>query len=616
MTPIGPPGKASLAPVRQPAEPNDGAMLGAAVQRIATDLMIASERHEQAVLTRTCRQIGDACGARAVVIDQIDLAGETDRVTSWHASGQSSTTGNRFDAEFPLVSPSLVAGFLRVETNGRPPGPEVQTALYAAAALIANFRSRVAAEHRLRRQMEFTNLLRDTSQRFAAMRSKDGENVIPRALQSLGEYLGASLVAIWTFDNVRSLGECRFRWTDGRPEHLDAPTEVDLTHIRIRDLNMPDEVIDLAAVGPVSERLGFIIGAVGGDPLVRRDELRRLAVPMSINRQRAGTMTLAVPHGRELEDWEAAGLLSFASLVPELLQRFEAEDMLSASFRVSPMPITLRNVDGELLDCNQAMCDFLGRPRSELLGSVPEDVFGLTEVDADPKGGWSPPPCVGPHDLDMPFEHRDGHIVWGRVTATLLRSAATSVVLSHIEDVTQARAERERLRAQAMIDELTGLPNRHGLAEMVSGQGGQEAGRALLMIDLNNFKVINDDFGHPVGDALLRVVGERLAKSVRGTDRASRYGGDEFLVLLDGPISEVSAFQVAENIHAAFTDPIVVTGHSHQISLSIGVTLVHEALAEGFPAALSRADVAMYRAKADGPGVTAFEPAPVAAPAN
>jgi diguanylate cyclase (GGDEF)-like protein/PAS domain S-box-containing protein len=172
------------------------------------------------------------------------------------------------------------------------------------------------------------------------------------------------------------------------------------------------------------------------------------------------------------------------------------------------------------------------------------------------------------------------------------------------EDVTARRAMEERLRHEALHDPLTGLPNRRLLMERLSAaldrgrrRGG---GPAILFLDLDRFKVVNDSLGHPVGDQLLAAVADRLRPCAGPDDTVARFGGDEFAVLLQSATAE-AALRTAEAVQRALAAPVALGGYEVVTSASIGIA-VATAQTDGPEALLRSADVAMYRAKAAGPG--------------
>jgi diguanylate cyclase (GGDEF)-like protein len=125
--------------------------------------------------------------------------------------------------------------------------------------------------------------------------------------------------------------------------------------------------------------------------------------------------------------------------------------------------------------------------------------------------------------------------------------------------------------------------------------------QAMLFVDLDKFKIVNDAHGHKVGDELLRVVAERLLATVRGEDAVARIGGDEFGVLAEGATSQEAAELVAQRIVSTLNEPFVVRGLTLSIGASVGVTMFPSAF-DSYESIVSRADSAMYRAKAEGRG--------------
>ena len=168
-----------------------------------------------------------------------------------------------------------------------------------------------------------------------------------------------------------------------------------------------------------------------------------------------------------------------------------------------------------------------------------------------------------------------------------------SRVLRLEEDVVQ-------MRHFAYHDELTGLPNRSLLLDRLNqavAQAARRQGRAaVLMVDLDGFKSVNDRFGHAIGDELLQHVGQRLLSSTRHADTISRYGGDEFVVLLPDVDGKDSATEVAQKIHLRLAEPFVISGRAIAMTACIGIA-VYPGDGETPDALLERADSGMYQAK-------------------
>ena len=174
-----------------------------------------------------------------------------------------------------------------------------------------------------------------------------------------------------------------------------------------------------------------------------------------------------------------------------------------------------------------------------------------------------------------------------------------------IEDITEKRRAEERIEHLARYDALTGLPNRSHFQEQFETVMARGRPCALLFIDLDQFKVVNDTLGHPCGDALLCQVADRLRKVMKPSDVIARLGGDEFVVLreLKGPTDEASL--VAQRIVRTLSEVFTVESHQFVIGASIGIALAPRD-GTSFEQMLKCADLALYSAKSDGRGVWRF----------
>ena len=206
------------------------------------------------------------------------------------------------------------------------------------------------------------------------------------------------------------------------------------------------------------------------------------------------------------------------------------------------------------------------------------------------------------------IQHRDGSYRWMLARGTAVRDhtgRATRVVGSQT-DVTDRRQAEQRLQHDALHDALTGLPNRvlflDRLAQAIlRAQRSQPTScAAVLFLDLDRFKLVNDSLGHHVGDRLLIAVARRLESALRPGDTVARLGGDEFTILLDNVCDAREATLIAERVQHTLQDPFHLDGRELVVAASIGIALADP---DADPADVMRdADVAMYRAKADGKG--------------
>jgi diguanylate cyclase (GGDEF)-like protein/PAS domain S-box-containing protein len=208
---------------------------------------------------------------------------------------------------------------------------------------------------------------------------------------------------------------------------------------------------------------------------------------------------------------------------------------------------------------------------------------------------------------------RDGRVIWLRDEATVLRNGAMVRLVSHgvLVDITNRKMLEEQLEYQAFHDPLTGLANRalfrDRVEQALKRRDRIHEGLAVLLLDLDAFKTINDSLGHIAGDQLLVIAAERLRAVVRPSDTISRLGGDEFAILLDGTDDTDSTLVVAQRILDGLSGNVLLEGRQVTLRASVGVAFgrPHDTVTD----LLRNADAAMYRAKSQGRGVVAlFEP--------
>jgi len=200
---------------------------------------------------------------------------------------------------------------------------------------------------------------------------------------------------------------------------------------------------------------------------------------------------------------------------------------------------------------------------------------------------------------------RDRTKKWVLMNSRVVSDAEGNIALHEgtVEDITDRRAAEERVQFLAYYDALTGLPNRvllqDRLAKALASARRHDEKVAILFLDLDRFKIINDSLGHSVGDLLLQHVAERLKKWTRAQDTVARIGGDEFLLVLTAVKDVPDAAVCAERIMDAMTAEFVVQGRSFTVSCSIGLSIFPEHGADG-ETLIKNADAAMYCAKDSG----------------
>jgi diguanylate cyclase (GGDEF)-like protein/PAS domain S-box-containing protein len=249
---------------------------------------------------------------------------------------------------------------------------------------------------------------------------------------------------------------------------------------------------------------------------------------------------------------------------------------------------------------NSAFERWRGRPRGDILGRRVRDVLGEAEYAASAEAirrvlrGET-----------VTFERdslgSDG-LQNQQVTYVPLRLPGGDIdgFVAVAQDVTAQKREELRLLQLSERDALTGVLNRQGLETYLAQRHDKhDEGLALLYIDLDRFKPVNDSYGHPMGDALLKAFAERLKTLVRPTDLVARLGGDEFAIVLPGIRSVENAEGVADKVVAAGAAPFIIGQTELHVGASVGVAL---AAGDGWDGLVDRADAAVYRAKAQGRG--------------
>src|SRR5438445_2294841 len=202
---------------------------------------------------------------------------------------------------------------------------------------------------------------------------------------------------------------------------------------------------------------------------------------------------------------------------------------------------------------------------------------------------------------ELRFLHKNGTWIWLEAFGqNLLHDQSVRAVVVNYRDITQRKATEKQLEYQAYYDALTGLPNRLLFRDRVVNAIAQakrhRRGIAVMYLDLDHFKLVNDGLGHSVGDSLLSEVAARLQGSIRASDTISRLGGDEFTILLNDTNSTEAIFGIARKILQSLAKPFRVNGHELFITASIGISLF-PADGDDVETLLKSADSAMYRAK-------------------
>ena len=298
-----------------------------------------------------------------------------------------------------------------------------------------------------------------------------------------------------------------------------------------------------------------------------------------------------------------AGMVRTQEAETEQALRHRFEQRLAALVQHASDVVTLLDATGRITYASPSSERLFGRPSGEFVGRRwvelvhPDDVSLVQSLVDDLARG-------GSAGADHRLSSGDGSWLDAETLATnLLGDDTVDAIVLNTRDVSQRKELERRLAHQATHDLLTGLPGRALFMDRIE-QAHSRSRRtgvpiAVLFVDLDDFKTINDTLGHAAGDTALRAVAARLQAEIRGSDSAARLGGDEFALLLDGLAGVEEATVVAERCLAALATPVAVGEHEVDTSASIGIALNDNALA-GAEQLLQCADIAMYAAKRSG----------------
>jgi diguanylate cyclase (GGDEF)-like protein/PAS domain S-box-containing protein len=327
---------------------------------------------------------------------------------------------------------------------------------------------------------------------------------------------------------------------------------------------------------------------------------------------------VAFPMELLVGDVDLAGRRAFIGFVKDVSERKKTEqELLIAATAFETLEGTMiTDVDSCIVRVNQAFTKITGYNAEEVIGKRPNilksgchenEFYRQMYLDLKAKGQWQG---------EIYDRHKDGHIYpkWLTITSVKDIEGRVTHYVANFFDISERKAAEERIRNLAFYDTLTSLPNRRLFLEKLehatatTRRNGLHG--ALLYLDLDNFKIVNDSQGHQAGDELLREVAHRLKGCVRQIDTVARLGGDEFVVLLEEldtfeDQAAKQAMRIAEKIADELSAPYILNNVLFQSSSSIGIVLFSEG-GVNIDTLLIQADTAMYEAKKSGKNTYRF----------
>jgi diguanylate cyclase (GGDEF)-like protein/PAS domain S-box-containing protein len=442
---------------------------------------------------------------------------------------------------------------------------------------------------------------------FASREAREPEKLLLEAIRVIGSQIGQFVERKQREEELR-----RFRSAMDASE--DMIWLLDPVHMRVIDINdtacrklgySREELLSLAPQDIIStsrEELSAIYSrliqggegdtAVGG--WYRRKDGSRFPVEAFRRAVQSEGSHVIVAVVRDVTERRA---------VEEELRRFRLAMDNSADMIVLVDRATMRFVD-----VNETACKLLGYSREELLRMGPQDVLPVgreelersyDELIAHPTGDAQ----VFVAGMKSHYVCKDGAVLPFESTRHVLRSEDTTLIAAISRDIRARLAIEEKVSYLAQFDSLTGLPNRNlfqdRLTQAMALAKRNDWPMAVLFIDLDRFKLVNDTLGHAAGDKLLKEAAERLRSCIRASDTVGRLGGDEFAAILSELGKPRDAGLVAQKIIDVFKRPFDLEGKETYVTASVGVTL-YPADSDNAEALVVNADAAMYRAKEQG----------------
>jgi diguanylate cyclase (GGDEF)-like protein/PAS domain S-box-containing protein len=284
----------------------------------------------------------------------------------------------------------------------------------------------------------------------------------------------------------------------------------------------------------------------------------------------------------------------------------QAQEVFRHAFDEAGIGMTLVDPRGRIIRSNEAMAQMLRYGDRDALAGVP--LLDVTHPDdrtavgenLDAIGAGTSDGCR----TETRLARSDGEIVWVALTMSVVKDDDGNAMfaIGQLEDITERKAFSDRLRYEAAHDVMTGLLNRASFSERVEAklQDENETGRksAVLFVDLDHFKLINDSLGHAAGDDLLVTVAQRLRHALRPGDLLARFGGDEFVLFCTNLSGTQAVSTIAKRLIATVAEPMMIGSDEVFTTASVGIAIAHAG--DTAETLLRHADAAMYQAKHDG----------------
>ena len=474
----------------------------------------------------------------------------------------------------------------------------------------------VSATERAGARVSFVAFVNDISQRragermrsvqFAVTRPLAGsatwKDAAPQVLQGLGETLGCLSAEFWAVDQEAGILRWAHGWYRGTRDLDELKASVDLTCAR--------GVGFLGRIWATGKpRTSEDLDSPRGQLATKAGAKSRFGFAVMNDRAVTGVISLFSEQRKPLDRPALRVMADIGSQIGHFIERRRAEEELRRSG--DRIRAILDNVADGIITVDERLVVRSYNPAAQrLFGYAPEEVIGkdFTRLVGEPFRAEMRPQLrnylsASQQEVVVATHETGGRTKDGRefpLEFNVSRLGPQRLVIGSLRDVSERKAETEALQFQALHDPLTGLPNRTLVRERLEEtlRAGEREMRpcAVLLLDLDGFKSVNDSLGHEAGDRLLQQVSQRLRSVLRKADTVGRYGGDEFAIVPLGATDVARAVLIAEKILQAVGKPFTIDDQPVNVRLSIGIAVFPQH-AEDSDALIRRADLAMYAAK-------------------
>ncbi|MGF1472428.1 MAG: diguanylate cyclase domain-containing protein [Rubrobacteraceae bacterium] len=292
----------------------------------------------------------------------------------------------------------------------------------------------------------------------------------------------------------------------------------------------------------------------------------------------------------------------------EAILNEDRANLFEVVFEHAAIGVAIVGLDGRWLKVNRALCETVGYSEQEFTTKTlleiahPEDQEECCrQLERTLRGEFRT------YQMEKRYFHKLGHVVWILLSVSLVHDSedVPRFFVVQVQDISERKALEQELTYLASHDHMTDLPNRKAFREQLERALAVADRRwerlAMLFLDLDGFKQVNDSAGHEAGDQVLALAANRLRSSIRDGDTVARFGGDEFCALVEGIRGTDEAVQVAERMRECLREPFVVESRCFPpLTASIGVVIREPGVEESAGQLLRAADAAMYQAKSTG----------------